>query len=198
MTKEQLDHLEAVAKAATPGPWTVAEDLEGYVYAGDGETVAMDEREGVADVEHIATFDPPTALALIARVRELEAALDKALGYRQDDQAYCFKLVAEREQAQGRAKELGRRNAELNETVTKLAIEVVEKAALVRLQEIVLGEARGWAKRWKRLAKKWHERSLYSEFLGTRAKERALHAIAAAPDSATVADLRAMARDALG
>ncbi|MBN7792416.1 ead/Ea22-like family protein [Microbacterium esteraromaticum] len=92
MTDLDLDALEAVARAATPGPWeweppsdeqwpsgdeplvtsNPGEDgypdvvLSGWGYDASG-TEASDEDRG-----HIATFDPPTVLALIARVKEAE------------------------------------------------------------------------------------------------------------------------------
>lgn len=91
-----LDALERIAQAATPGPWeweppseddwpsadqslvTSRPGSDGYrdvVVAGWGYdasgTDASDE-----DRAHIAAFDPPTALALIARVRELEAIVN--------------------------------------------------------------------------------------------------------------------------
>ncbi|WDH77902.1 hypothetical protein PTQ19_10250 [Microbacterium esteraromaticum] len=92
MTDLDLDALEAVARAATPGPWeweppveetwtlgqeslvTVDHGEDGYpeeVLSGWGHdasgTDASDE-----DRAHIAAFDPPTTLALIARVKEAE------------------------------------------------------------------------------------------------------------------------------
>lgn len=85
-----LDALEATARAATPGPWRWDEN---YGDPGDtGLALTNDARKeivgaynyhccafrdepnvGEGDAEHIATFDPPTVLALIARLREAEA-----------------------------------------------------------------------------------------------------------------------------
>lgn len=67
-----LDALEAVARAATPGPWHQGAH---YIGAG-GEPYDPDAVVGQAsilcDAEHIATFDPPTVRALITRLREAE------------------------------------------------------------------------------------------------------------------------------
>ena len=71
-----LDALEAVAKAATPGPWTHqpyggqnqnGDYFGGDVFDGDGEYLVSE----VSDENgaHIATFDPATVLALIAAAR---------------------------------------------------------------------------------------------------------------------------------
>lgn len=77
-----LDALEAVAKAATPGPWvtstTVWTDDALCVDVPDGEgdevALAWEVGGGIAgmareDATYVATFDPPTVLALIAAVR---------------------------------------------------------------------------------------------------------------------------------
>ena len=74
-----LDDLEAVARAATPGPW----EAEPYLYMADDDRVRVTSpsdgplfnlAEGVEPVNasHIAAFDPPTVLALITRIREAE------------------------------------------------------------------------------------------------------------------------------
>lgn len=90
-----LDDLEATAKAATPGPWRWDED---FGENGDtGLALTNDARAEVVgaynwhccsfrddptvednDAEHIAAFDPPTVLALIARLREAEANCHRA------------------------------------------------------------------------------------------------------------------------
>lgn len=67
-----LDRLREVAKKATPGPWTL---IGGGEYLTPiGLMVAPDDG-GVwpEDATHIAAFDPPTVLALLDRVAELEA-----------------------------------------------------------------------------------------------------------------------------
>jgi phage terminase large subunit-like protein len=61
-----------IAEAATTtGPWTA---FTGYVWSGEQDetdTIA----EGVTDTDatHIATFDPPTVLALLNRLQAAEA-----------------------------------------------------------------------------------------------------------------------------
>ena len=73
-----LDALEAVARAATPGPWHQGAH---YIGAG-GEPYDPDAVVGQAsilcDAEHIAAFDPPTVRALITRLREAERERDGA------------------------------------------------------------------------------------------------------------------------
>ena len=74
MVKLDLDHLEVVAtrSAAEPG-WY---DLESLVDYGACEIIRADSVAG--DAEFIATFDPPTVLALIERLRAAEAIADAA------------------------------------------------------------------------------------------------------------------------
>ena len=74
--KIDLDALEAVARAATPGPWHQGAH---YIGAGgepyDPEAV-VGQASILCDAEHIAAFDPPTVLALIAKLREAERQRD--------------------------------------------------------------------------------------------------------------------------
>lgn len=81
-----LDRLETIAKAATQGAWSAdgpanpAPDDNLTVGPDTGEGFNPDTGKGVIayvqpswdDATHIATFNPPTVLALIARIRELE------------------------------------------------------------------------------------------------------------------------------
>lgn len=82
-----LDALEKVARAATPGPWQSGSARFGYDVT---ETPYVAPEEGfynvaqmynahfaMPDAEHIAAFNPATALALIARVRGLESSRDR-------------------------------------------------------------------------------------------------------------------------
>ena len=73
-----LDALEAVARAATPGPWHQGAH---YIGAGgepyDPEAV-VGQASILCDAEHIAAFDPPTVRALITRIREAEQERDEA------------------------------------------------------------------------------------------------------------------------
>ena len=80
-----LDALDNVAKAATPGPWTTEKpklDGDGWpigvaVAATPGKQMIYANPHGgsypAADCRFIATFDPPIVLALIERVRAAEA-----------------------------------------------------------------------------------------------------------------------------
>lgn len=131
-----LDDLEAAARAADYwGPWAIWRDLTdgGFVHVGnlegvipEGETVTPDDAEPNAIAkcytpeiaEHIATFDPPTVLALIARLREAEAKLppcDGGCSYDSGPEETCSahgrlpaeiwelvsRIAAERDVAQG-------------------------------------------------------------------------------------------------
>ena len=87
MTDLDLDALEATARAVnTPGPWEarcdgykepsrVCHDSEAVIYLG--YDYWADFMGG--DAEHIAAFDPPTVLTLIAKLREAEAVIAEAL-----------------------------------------------------------------------------------------------------------------------
>lgn len=91
MTEVDLDALEATARAATQGEWHYRPTVLGMV----NTTVSVDDGTHVAypsvchalpsNATHIAAFDPPTALALIARLREAEAAIEKAITAWTDD-----------------------------------------------------------------------------------------------------------------
>ncbi|WP_346921334.1 ead/Ea22-like family protein [Glutamicibacter creatinolyticus] len=103
MTKE-LDQLRQVAERATPGPWRFDTDSEEDYEVGIpysewpqtlygpknscpsewavrvGDTHQVDEINELTweDVNHIATFDPSTVLALIERVEAAERCFDEA------------------------------------------------------------------------------------------------------------------------
>lgn len=77
-----LAALTLIAKAATPGPWTA----EPYSYGvqdgrirvtspSDSGIYNLAEDVSETDAAHIAAFDPPTVLALIARAGAAEAAV---------------------------------------------------------------------------------------------------------------------------
>lgn len=131
-TELDLDALEAVAKAATQGKWEADGEERialGCRCLGCWERVAgvwcVSSADGVdlaaqADAEHIAAFDPPTALALIARVRELEQ-----------------KLARERE----RAVELKKENERLHSRMTRAFLEAASangdaKEMALRIEEL--------------------------------------------------------------
>lgn len=101
MTTPDTEALRRVAKAATPGPWRCEEGSTSYPECDDRdfwaavlspygrEIVTLQERYSLKaddrrdydfDAHHIATFDPPTVLALLDerdaaanRISELEA-----------------------------------------------------------------------------------------------------------------------------
>ena len=100
MTGLDLDRIEATARAATPGRWTTeyllgrGNDLLTAIVSMDVlsertayDVSALSERTVKApavigsalkhpDALHVATMDPTTTLALVARVREAEVALE--------------------------------------------------------------------------------------------------------------------------
>jgi hypothetical protein len=80
-----LDALEKVARAATQGEWTF--DVRPQHWAAGGKYLGYEDGSGLiinhvtaSDIEHFATFDPPTVLKLIAAVRNRRA--DTASGGR--------------------------------------------------------------------------------------------------------------------
>ncbi|MFC9934603.1 ead/Ea22-like family protein [Glutamicibacter sp. NPDC127525] len=88
-----LDTLRKIAEAEETqkwGGWAFEEDdFDGFcIYINDGDDfgrsyVAKDltqgESEGESTAEFIATFDPPTVLALLSRLEQAEQHLDAAL-----------------------------------------------------------------------------------------------------------------------
>lgn len=81
MTEQQLAELEALANAATPGPWQPQDDI-GY---GRGiETLAYNEDVGVLFGEADAAFIASARTAvpkLIAEVRRLRKLLERCRPY---------------------------------------------------------------------------------------------------------------------
>ena len=91
MTGLDLDALEAVARAATPGPWH-----QGAHYIGAGgephdPEVQVGQASAIRDAKHMATFDPPTVRALIARVKRAEARMpcDGGCNYNDGPEETC-------------------------------------------------------------------------------------------------------------
>lgn len=76
MTPEELDRLLAIARAATPGPWSSISDY-GRVYSMNpqsgirGLDIAhvCHYRDGYEDAAHIAAFSPEVVIALIEELR---------------------------------------------------------------------------------------------------------------------------------
>lgn len=98
MTNEGLERLEALARAATPGPWRdvksqawVQRDKQGphdetgsvcIAQCGDmqdADLVPFNADRWRADAAFIAAANPTTILSLIQRVKEAEAMLDLAM-----------------------------------------------------------------------------------------------------------------------
>lgn len=73
----ELNELRKIAEAATPGPWEAYDRGIGYeVYqSGSDWCLNSGQREtfSKSDATHIATFDPPTVLALLSRLEQAEA-----------------------------------------------------------------------------------------------------------------------------
>ena len=74
LTAEELDALEQMARAATPGPWEVDRDYDGEVFVGmkrsiDGSWDLDSSLLGDADAAYITAFDPPTVHRLLAQAR---------------------------------------------------------------------------------------------------------------------------------
>ncbi|GAA2941203.1 ead/Ea22-like family protein [Glutamicibacter bergerei] len=85
---KDLTNLRKTAEAATPGPWEAkqtpihtpsGEGGDYYVSCPTGidvaSTVGSSYEQEEPDALHIATFDPPTALSLITRLEQAEAAV---------------------------------------------------------------------------------------------------------------------------
>lgn len=94
-----LAELRAIAEKATPGPWLYRPDeLSDWGWVrSENRGLFLQARHPSSEVEladhrirgtdpwandaiHIATFDPPTVLALLARIEELEGALRTIAG----------------------------------------------------------------------------------------------------------------------
>lgn len=80
-----LDDLEAIARAATPGPWlignsqmfgphAITRDAAGLTQVQDAWICDAD--AGHPNAAHIATFDPPTVLALITELKSTKEDLE--------------------------------------------------------------------------------------------------------------------------
>lgn len=183
MSKDlDLAKLRAVAEAATEGEWdwSTANSVRYLIQADTHSPVVYAYRSpidsmpdlsvSVNDAEHIAAFDPPTALALLDRVEELEGrVIDLRHHLRTTDD--CFWRTR---------KEL-ERFLDLHE----------------RLTNLYESKAR-WARLWKRLAKRRGENERASlELLESCRRQgaafRALRRILDEPGRA-----QELAREALG
>lgn len=83
LTPDRLAELRLIAEAATPGPWAVnptkaqIDDMNTLVpiCALLWPTDLRTEEQTLANGEYIAAFDPPTVLALLERILDLEHRL---------------------------------------------------------------------------------------------------------------------------
>lgn len=106
-----LDALEATARAATPGPWglhlgaawQVVTDAPDWGQREVATTGTADSIGSEDDAAHIATFDPPTVLALIAELRRSREDLEY---FRSLPHVSVYtKLTEERDAARARLRE---------------------------------------------------------------------------------------------
>lgn len=86
LTAAELERMRRVAEGATPGPWNLTPDEGGVAdLVADGMFIAtLDDR----DAPHIATFDPPTVLALLDRLEAAEARVARVEALAGDYDAY--------------------------------------------------------------------------------------------------------------
>jgi hypothetical protein len=73
VTGIDLDRLEALAKAARPGPWV--SPAPGRVGTPDGKRTEIGIVRRTADANYIAAADPQTVLQLVEQVRNWHAYL---------------------------------------------------------------------------------------------------------------------------
>ena len=98
MTDLDLTELREIAESATDGPWNLhtlrtdeTHDIRGSI-DDEANIVIYAECED-ADADHIATFDPPTVLALIDEVERLRAGIIEALSVAVGHTREALKLV---------------------------------------------------------------------------------------------------------
>ena len=91
---KDLTDLRKIAEAATPGPWVYGDNRDGLgnklhpaKFPGKYNPIADFEYTEDEDAEHIATFDPPAVLALLARLEQAEAAVARVRGLALESQA---------------------------------------------------------------------------------------------------------------
>lgn len=91
LTPERLAELRRIAEAATPGPWVYEErptKCTDHVVLTERHPRVLINGEyavGNRDLSHIATFDPPTVVALLDEIDTLRAKLDDLLSQRIDE-----------------------------------------------------------------------------------------------------------------
>lgn len=86
LTAAELERMRRVAEGATPGPWETYESIHAETFVCEegrsmfgvvSQPATGREDYGRANAEHIATFDPPTVLALIDRLEAAEARAER-------------------------------------------------------------------------------------------------------------------------
>ena len=92
MTNLDLTKLREIAEAATPGPWGLWNPSSGPSHISIGGKIAFQSVETAdsfaydeviphwRDAYHIATFDPPTALALIDEIEQVRGQVNSVRG----------------------------------------------------------------------------------------------------------------------
>ena len=130
MSDLDLDALRKIAEAATRGPWWTGQHSLGArkidVMADGGWYMPKTE----ADAAHIATFDPPTVLALIAKAREAEDFVGQIAAYHQSEAYFSAQAIMERDNAA--LAEIDTLTADLATARTQLA---TAREALIRISD---------------------------------------------------------------
>jgi hypothetical protein len=153
-----LEVLKQIAQNATQGEWLITTDSEesyehGIPYSiwpetlhgpktmhpskwaiKEGRDHQVDEISelSLADADHIATFDPPTVLALLARIEELEAENERLKGRRRDRRRDSRKSLIEQMQETPEGRQ---RLAEAHYSIAYEDVEDLE-AAIQRVREL--------------------------------------------------------------
>ena len=85
MTEQELVQLEALAKAATPGPWGESPCSNGGALLKRGEAHGQNRHDQssvqilpASDAAYIAAMHPQTTLELVAEVRRLRELVESA------------------------------------------------------------------------------------------------------------------------
>lgn len=147
MTDLNLTKLREIALAATDGPWNLhtlrtdeTHDIRGPI-DDEANIVIYAECED-SDAHHIAAFDPPTVLALIAEVERLRDALASSEYMRdvqrKDRTAQAFeRLRAENDRLRGEVERLRRVRADLTDIAVAVTAERDEaRATLDAVREL--------------------------------------------------------------
>lgn len=144
--------LRRIAEAATPGPWGCRwEDAEefwfgqGYWTAGRF-VIGGDERdaEAKADAAHVATFDPPTVLALLDRIDHIDRLVEaRNVSFAREDQPRRLhvtspRLIAARDEAERLV------SAIVNDD-RHLAAEMVQASDHPEVLALIVADIAGWA-----------------------------------------------------